>query len=160
MREPTPEFPKLIELFNLETKRELERYCSRFTLYKTDLVALILAARQGVLYPYRYSNHFERRLPKHLFPNEDERNALAENGVGSFKTKHASKFTSKLFQLHKEQRALAAHLLYTPDYRYWYIFCFDNRDTLQSRITGNMVLMFISSVRYAHSLNSQLCGKR
>jgi hypothetical protein len=129
MRDPTPELPKLLEIFNLETKRQLERHCSKLTLHQTDLVALILGAQHGALSPYRYANYFDRHLPVHLFPNEDEQKALAQNGVGPYKTKSASKFASKLFQLHKEQRALAAHLFYTPDHRYWYLFYFDNRDT-------------------------------
>ncbi len=129
MRDPTPDFPKLLEVFNIETKRELERHCSRLIVHQTDLVALILGAQHGALHPYRYANHFDRRLPKHLLPNKDEQAALANNGIGSYKTKAASKFASKLFQLPKEQRALAAHLFYTSNYNYWYLFYFDNRDT-------------------------------
>jgi hypothetical protein len=128
MRDPTPEFPKLLELFNIDAKRELEQHCARLTVHQTDLVALILGAQHGALHPYRYANFFDRRLPGHLIPNKEEREAVASNGVGPFKTKAASKFARKLFQLPKQQRALAAHLFYTPNYKYWYLFYFDNRD--------------------------------
>lgn len=132
MRDPTPDFPKLLELFNLETKRALEQYCKKLVVCQTDLVALILAVQHGILHPYRYANHFDRRLPAHLFPNEADDEAIQSNGVGPFKTPVASKFARKISQLYTEQRALAAHLFYTPDHRHWYLFYFDNRDTSTS----------------------------
>lgn len=128
MRDPTPDFPHLLEVFNIEAKRELERHCARLVVHQTDLVALIVAAQHGALHPYRYANHFDRRVPSHLFPNEGEQSAFAANGVGVFKTKAATKFAGKLFQLVQEQRSLAAHLFYTPSHKYWYLFYFDNRD--------------------------------
>jgi hypothetical protein len=129
MRDPTLDFSKLIEIFNIETKDALEKYCRNFVLHQTDLVALIIAVQHGVLHPYRYANHFERRLPPHLFPNDAELEAMRNNGVGPFRSQSARKFTRKIFQLHKEQRASAAHLFYTPNFQYWYLFYFDNRDT-------------------------------
>lgn len=95
---------------------------------QTDLVALIVSAQHGVLYPYRYANHFERSLPPHLFPSEREAHAIKTNGNGTFKTRSTSKFMSKIRQLRKEPRSLAAHLFYTPNHKHWYLFYFDNRD--------------------------------
>lgn len=92
---------------------------------------MIMAAQRGAMHPYMYANHFARTFPDHLITNEKEQSALAENGIGEFKTKEAKKFASKSFQLFHEQRSLAAHLFYTQDHRYWNLFYFDNRDLAQ-----------------------------
>lgn len=128
MRDPSPNFENLLEVLNFRTKRDLTRYSKNLVVYQQDLVVLILAARHGELAPYRYANHFEKFLPSNLFPNDEECQAITENGAGEFKTRGARKFASKIFQLAKEQRALAAHLLYTPNHQYWHLFYFDNRD--------------------------------
>jgi hypothetical protein len=80
------------------------------------------------LSPYQYANYFSDTVPKHLIPNEIERTALAANEIGEFRTLEARRFATKIFQMHKERRVLAAHLFYTQDHRYWHIFYFDNRD--------------------------------
>lgn len=133
MRAPTPHFPALLEVLNIQSKRELVRHCKGLVVHQQDLVALILAAQHGVLTPYRYANHFARTVPANLQPNQEEQNAIASNGVGEFKTRTARKFVSKMYQLFREQRVLAAHLFYTPDHRFWHLFYFDNRDTAEVR---------------------------
>lgn len=129
MHDPTPYFSDLLELLNVESKRGLDRHCKKLTVYQQDLVALILAAQRGVLSPYLYANHFERSLPSHLHPTEVESDAIANNGPGCFHSRVARKFARKLFQMFREQRALAAHLFYTPSQNHWHLFFFDNRDT-------------------------------
>lgn len=98
-------------------------------MYQQDLVGFILAAQQGAMAPYKYANHFERNLPSHLHPSSAEEDAIAANGVGYFRSREARKFTSKVFQLFREQRSIAAHLFYTPCHKFWHLFYFDNRDT-------------------------------
>ncbi len=129
MRDPTPHFEALFEVLNFSTKRELERHCKNLIIYQQDLVALILATQHGALEPYRYANHFDRTTTSNLYPNDTERSAISKNGIGEFKTRGAKKFASKISQLFKEQRALAAHIFYSPNHRYWHLFYFDNRDT-------------------------------
>ena len=90
-------------------------------------MALILAAQAGVLSPYKYANHFQDRIPEHLHPSEEERSALSKNGIGPLRDK-SKKAITKIFQILKDRRCLASHLLYTPDYQYWHIFYFDQRD--------------------------------
>lgn len=118
----------LLEILNFGSKRDLVRHCKRVTIYQHDFVVLILGAQAGSFHPYKYANHYAEVVPEHLVPKEVERRTVETNGVGPFKTVEAKKFTKKLFQLFRERRVLAAHLLYTPDYRYWHIFHFDNRD--------------------------------
>lgn len=98
-------------------------------MYQQDLVGLIFAAQHGALSPYKYANHFERSLPRRLHPSPVEEDAVAMNGIGSFRSREAGKFASKVFQLFREQRSLAAHLFYTPNRKFWHLFYFDNRDT-------------------------------
>ncbi|MBI5658174.1 MAG: hypothetical protein HZC43_01195 [Nitrosomonadales bacterium] len=109
------------------------RHCAGLVVHRQDLVALILVAQHGALAPYRYANHFADTVAPHLQPTEAEYSAIAENGVGEFRTYGARKFTSKIFQLFRERRVLAAHLFYMPNYRYWHLFYFDNRDTEESK---------------------------
>lgn len=129
MRDPTEHFGSLVEIFNFNSKRQLERHCSRIIIHKQDLVALILAAHNGVIAPYKYVGHFARTLPERLSPDDTEMAALAKNGVGALRTKPARKCVRKLYQLFREQRMFAAHLFYTPSYHHWHLFYFDNRDT-------------------------------
>ena len=128
MKEPTENFNSLLNTFNIKSKKELEKHCSGLTVCSQDLVALILGAQHGVLSPYIYANHFSVRVPDHLNPSEEESSAIAENGVGPFKTRESQKFSSKIFQLFREKRHLSAHLFYTPSKKYWHIIYFDNRD--------------------------------
>lgn len=132
MREPTEQLPSLLKLLNLQSKQEVTRHCANLIVYAQDLTALILAAQQGVLFPYRYANHFSEKVAHHLNPTEAEHMAIQQNGVGKFKTREARKFTSKIFQLFHERRMLAAHLLYTTNHNYWHLLYFDNRDTQES----------------------------
>ena len=117
MREPTEHLPSLLELFNFRSKNEVTRHCAGLVVHRQDLVALILSAQHGALAPYRYANHFADTVPRHLLPSEAEHTAIQQNGLGEFKTRGARKFVSKMFQLFRERRVLAAHLFYTPNYR-------------------------------------------
>lgn len=109
------------------------RHCSGLVVHRQDLVALILGAQHSALAPYRYTYHFADKVPPHLLPNEAEHSAIQQYGVGEFRTRGARKFASKIFQLSHERRVLAAHLFYTPNYRYWHLFYFDNHDTGKSK---------------------------
>lgn len=117
----------LIKLFNIESKRGLEKYCRTLVVRKIDFVALILGARAGSLEPYRYACHFNQAVPAHLQATAEELTALSQNGIGPLKGK-AKKAVTKTFQLFDERRCFAAHLFYTPCYSYWYLFYFDQRD--------------------------------
>lgn len=133
MREPTQHFPALLELLNLKSKQEVMRHCAELVVHHQDLVALILAAQHGAIFPYRYANYFSDKVAPHLYPTGAEGQALAENGVGEFRSRGAKKFVSKMFQLFRERRMLAAHLFFTPNHQYWHLFYFDNRDTEESK---------------------------
>ena len=52
---------------------------------------------------------------------------MSQNGIGLLQGK-AQKAVSKMFQLFEDRRCFAAHLFYTSDYAYWYLFYSDQRD--------------------------------
>lgn len=133
MREPSPQLPALLEVFNFRSKREVVRHCKTLVVSRTDFVALVLGAQRGALSPYKYANHFAETTPKHLLPKKEEHDAIAANGVGPLRTKQAQKFTRKIFQLFVEKRSLAAHLFYTDDAEYWHLFYFDSGDTSEHK---------------------------
>ena len=117
----------LVELCNFKDKRELEKFCRTLTIRQTDFVQFILCAQSGGLVPYRYASHFEDRPIPHLIPSEEERAALSVNGLGPLKG-HARKALTKMSQFLRDRRHLCAHLFYTPDYAFWHLFYFDQRD--------------------------------
>lgn len=116
-----------MELFNIESKRDLKKYCRTFVVREVDLAALILTAEVGSLEPYRYCCHFDQTVASHLLATEDELAALSQNGIGPLKDQ-AKKAVRKAFQLIDERRCFSAHLFYTPCQSYWFLFYFEKRD--------------------------------
>jgi hypothetical protein len=114
-------------LFNIESKSDLEKYSRGFVVRQIDFVAFIMMARHGGLEPYRYACHFSERFPSHLRATDEELAALSRNGIGPLQGK-ARKAISKTFQLFEDRQCFNAHLFYTPDYAYWYLFYSDQRD--------------------------------
>jgi hypothetical protein len=118
---------KLIGLFNLKKKKEVERYCRKLVITSEDLADLILAGRVGGFGPLRYACHFAETRPEHLEPRQAELAALASNGVGSV-SGAALKAVRKMNQLFNERSLLSTHLFYEPSQKYWHMFYFDQRD--------------------------------
>jgi hypothetical protein len=104
----------LVELCNFKDKRELGKFCRTLTIRQTDFVLFILCAQSGGLAPYRYASHFEDHPIPHLIPSEDERTALAANGLGPLQGQ-ARKALTKMSQFLRDRRHLSTHLFYTPD---------------------------------------------
>jgi len=117
----------LVELLNIEKKREVKKYCRDFVVRSEDLFHLILAGNASSLKPYKYKSHFSEMVPSHLNPTDYDLSALASNGVGPM-SHEANKTATKIGQIFKDRRLFAAHLLYMPDGRYWHLFYFDQRD--------------------------------
>jgi hypothetical protein len=121
-------FAQLLELFNIPTKREVERHCRKMEITSDDLFHMIIAGRDTTaLAPYRYANHFAELRRPHLYPNEHDSAALQANGVGPL-SPAAAKSVRKMFQLFEERRAFAAHFFFTPSHNHWHLLYFDQRD--------------------------------
>jgi hypothetical protein len=58
MRHTTPDFLKVLDIFNAKSKQDLEKRCRNLVLNQTDFAALILADQHGVLEAYQYANYF------------------------------------------------------------------------------------------------------
>lgn len=123
----TIEPESLIKLFNIDSKKELKRYCQDTIIHSKDFVVLILAAQTGTLSPYKYASHFQDRVPEHLTPRQEEIEALGQAKKGPLEGS-VRKCTRRMFQFFVERRYLAAHLFYTPSGEYWHLFYFDQRD--------------------------------
>jgi hypothetical protein len=117
----------LMALCSLKEKREVEKLCRTLTIRQTDFVQFILLGKTGGLAPYRYACHFEDRPIAHLIPTDEERGALATNGLGPLQGQ-ARKALTKMSQFLRDRRHLSAHLFYTPDHVHWNLFHFDQRD--------------------------------
>ena len=118
----------IIDLLNCETKRDLEKYCRSFILKSRDFSKALQVALVGGFEPYEYASCFRQWYPDHLALQERDIKAIATSGVGPF-TPAAKKTANKIFQTFEDRRMLAAHLLYTRDHEYWFLFYFDQRDT-------------------------------
>jgi hypothetical protein len=128
MTYPRENFKDLLDLFNCKSKKELIKLSNSIVIHQQDFVTLILAAQHNELSPYMYANHFDRQIPYHLIPNEEEHKAISENGVGKYQTRKAQKFANKIFTLPDQQKLTAVHLFYTSDQKYWNLFYFSDKD--------------------------------
>lgn len=118
----------MVDLLNCNTKRDLEKYCRSFVLKSQDFAMVIRVATIGGFEPYEYASCFRQWSPGHLALKDRDLEAFSESGIGPF-TPAAKKTVNKIFQMLEDRRMLAAHLLYTPDRDYWFLFYFDQRDT-------------------------------
>ncbi len=82
----------------------------------------------GGFEPYGYTRCFRQWSPDHLALQERDFKAIASNGLGPFKPAMKKVF-NKISQTFADRRLLCAHLLYTLDHEYWFLFYFDQRDT-------------------------------
>ena len=117
----------LLPLFNIDKKRELQRYCNDLVIHSNDFVALILLGQDGLLGSYHYANHYMDKVPHHLHPNAEEHAAMQDAKAGPLNDT-SKKFLTKVAQMFEERRYIAAHLFYTPCQYHWHLFRFDQRD--------------------------------
>lgn len=121
-------FQSLVDLLNCEKKRDLEKHCRSFVLNSRAWAQAIQVAMTGGFAPYLYASCFRQWAPDHLNLKDQDLAALSSSKPGPFKQK-AKKAAGKIFQIFEDRRMMAAHLLYTPDHDYWFLFYFDQRDT-------------------------------
>ena len=63
----------LLPLFNIDKKRELQRYCNDLVIHSNDFVALILLGQDGLLGPFLYANHFMDKVSSPRFTRDKAR---------------------------------------------------------------------------------------
>jgi hypothetical protein len=108
---------RILRLLNLPDKRSVEKYCRDLVIRSEDFADILLAARMVELSPYRYANHFSEITPNDLYPTEGDLAAVAANGVGLMSPK-AKKAATKINQIFIDRRLFAAHLFFTPSYKF------------------------------------------
>lgn len=118
---------KLLDLFNIDKKRQLERHCNTFVVTGGALAQLILAGRSGLLAPLLYAGHHGDFVPEDVQLNDDDYEGLSAATAGPLQGA-AKKAFNKIVQTSEVRRLFSAHLFYWPDHRYWYLFYFDQRD--------------------------------
>jgi len=122
------ELDKLSQLFNLEKKSEVVKYCKTLEITSEALFAFILAGKRNTLAAYLYEEHFYEFIPEQLNLSNSEINSLAKSKKGNLEG-IALKASKKISQSFTDRKLLSVHLFYTAEKNAWHIFYFDQRDT-------------------------------
>ena len=125
--EAPPGFRGLLELFEVESKREAEKRCRSLTVTDDDLVDVILAVEAGMVSPLLHAKHTAEYMHPSLDLTSEDRKALGSNGVGDL-TPRAKTAVNKIDQMFKDRRLFVAHLFYEPYRARWHLIHFDQRD--------------------------------
>ena len=113
-------------LFEIKSKRELEKYARSLVVHKSDFASLILAC-SATGEPYRHYRHHREYIPPHLGLTEQDRKAMATAKLGMMPDNVAKAFR-KVTQTFKDRRLLSGHLFVSPATHEWHFFYFDQRD--------------------------------
>ena len=116
-----PEY--LQKMLEIDKKSELEKYCKSIVITQEDFARLVLSSHtMGYLHQIKYHDF----VPSHLWPTDEERNALGLSKAGESLSAPAKKFVSKISEIFNERRYLVAHIFYNQNK--WHLFYFDQRD--------------------------------
>jgi hypothetical protein len=118
----------LLKLFDLRSKRDVQKFCRDATVGHTELARVLRLAQSGAFEPYEYLRHHSEFVPDHLLPTEQVGAILAAGVLGGEKAQRASKVARKLSQLFQDRRVFSAHLIYHPSGQLWHLIYFDQRD--------------------------------
>jgi hypothetical protein len=124
----TSAIPELIELLNAPDRATAEAICRSLVISDDDLVQFLLAARVGLLEPYRYATHFTDYIASDASIESIELTPIASSEVGPM-SRPAVKAFRRIEHAFNVRRLFAAHLLYTPGHTRWHLFYFDQRDS-------------------------------
>ena len=150
----------LLDLFTFEKKSDLTRHCRTVTIAKSDLASLIFATMSGRL-PWEHRAHHRQFVPDHLDLTEDDRAAMATNGVGPLGPT-AKKAANKIGAIFDERRLLSGHIFFNSDFSDWHFFYFDQRDMARRKNhwDGGAHIHFINKLwpnRTAQSVWEEFC---
>lgn len=118
---PIPEY--LQKLLTIEKKSELKKFCKNINVSQEDFVTLVMNANS---LGYAHEIKYEDFIPEHLRVTEKEKGSLGKARVGETLTGDAAKLISKVSQIFKQRRYLAAHIFFNQ--KKWHIFYLDQRD--------------------------------
>lgn len=120
-----PEVPKVfVDLFAIEKKSELIRYCKNATVTDHEFSELVVNC--GTI-GYAHTPKWNEFVPEHLALTETDINAFRSTGTPVEKAR-LGKVMSKVRATFRERRYIAAHFFVSsPDK--WHLIYFDFRDT-------------------------------
>lgn len=122
---PSGEEP-LAQLFLIERKKELVKFCKTITITKTDICDHRLACEGGLL-PWHHHFCHQDILPDGAELTDDEADALSPYNTKPPDAK-ALKAMNKLRQIFEVRRYFVGHLFYSYDHLNWHLLYFDQRD--------------------------------
>lgn len=107
----------LLDIFKIEKKRVLERYCNTITIGAIALTELFVAGRTGRLDPLVYACYFGEHVPGDVLLSDTDHRAIGSSSVGPLEGQTRKAF-NKIQQTFEVRRLFAAYLFYTRDYKY------------------------------------------
>lgn len=119
-------FKKVLRIFEIDKKKELDWYCRGITIDSEDFFYLILAAEQGLI-GYNHRIHHKDIVPKELELDSGKIDPLETDESGHL-IAESLKFFRKAKQIFEVRRFLVGHMFYTSNHKYWHFFYFDQRD--------------------------------
>jgi len=123
----TPEsFGKVLQLFEFDNKRELEKYCRNLTIDSEDFFFLIVAAQQGLI-GYSHRIHHRDIVPKELRLERSSLTPIETDETGKLKGR-SLKYFRKVSQIFRDRRYLVGHMFASRINLQWHLFYFDQRD--------------------------------
>lgn len=118
----------IFNLFEANTKNEVEKICKELTLKDADLFYLVKLSEAKIIeFPYLHACKYLEDVPENIRLSEKNINAITNNGVGKL-SREAQKAVCKLFQMPLQVKRTTAHMFYRCDHRFWHLFFFDLKD--------------------------------
>ncbi len=117
-----------IKLMALERKKDIETFCRDWVISSEAFADFIFAGMSGAIKPYKHWRHHVNLEPEHLWPTDEELNALGSNGLGKAEGK-ALKAITKITQMFEQRKLISVHVFYHPSKKFWHMFYFNQRDT-------------------------------
>ena len=104
----------VLRLFNLYTKKDLQKYCKTAEIKAPELTNVILACEMGDL-AWSHKISYRDFVPQHLLPTEAEQMS-GELRIGS----PIPKYLHKLFSVFEQRRYLVGHIFYSANRSNWH----------------------------------------
>ncbi|WP_444893717.1 hypothetical protein ACJJIE_04630 [Microbulbifer sp. TRSA001] len=118
----------VFNLFEADTKKEVDKICSALTLKTSDLIYLVKLSEAKIIeFPYLHACKYLEETPENIRFTDRNIQAIKGNGVGKLSL-DAKKAVNKLFQSPRFVKRTTAHMFYRIDQRYWHMFFFDLKD--------------------------------
>ena len=132
----------LIKLFEIDKKKELEKYCKDLVISSDNFWSLI---NNSIKINYYYFRKFRDFVPEKLQIKHEDFDALSDLKLGEKIDGQAKIFFNKIDQMSIQRRFLIAHLFIKIDNKEkWHLFYFDQKDLNDNHWRGGSHLHFVN----------------